>query len=111
MPLEAEQIHFPDAIGVGDIVTFEGELPCTICDLPMNQGHVDRGELMAITGKADGRKKPAKAYVAHVAHFFQMNPATGEVQPKEDYYHNMRIMALAYAQGEKLLREDKGPVM
>lgn len=104
MVLDTE-LHFPDQMGVGDIVVIDGEIPCVVCGEQMDQGSVDRGELLAVTGRGE---KP-RVYGAHVWHFFKTNPATGETERQLSYYLHMTALAKAYGEGEGL--KEERPVM
>jgi len=62
MAIDDTQLHFPDSLGAGDILTIQGEIACALCLIPLRQEHVDRGELIAMTGAGAKGTGTTKSY-------------------------------------------------
>ena len=74
-----------------------GSASCLVgCDTPITQADVDRGGIMAMTGRR-------AVYVYHLHHFFD---ARGEPQP--EYFQNLEIVARAFQVAEGLLHVKEG---
>lgn len=66
-----------------------GSIPCVICWEALTQAEVNRGQVMAVTGKM--------IYPACLKHFFVFD---GEIKQSRDYRTNRDRLAIAFAIGE-----------